>query len=149
MPYASVADVRENAIFKAMMADLPDPQIEYWIKRAERQVIREIGRSFEAETDVDILFDLNVATVYQVDVIYLNSNPELAHLKINGIKSEKKGEYTVQFGSAEEAMRQFESTATEYNSIVTSLKTAPTSNTITSIFRVGKNRKRVDYREPD
>lgn len=149
MPYASVADVRENAVFKGMMANLPDSQIEYWIKRAERQVIREIGRSFDGETDVDILFDLNVATVYQVDLLYMNTNPELAHLKINGIKSEKKGEYTVQFGSAEESMRQFESTAKEYNSIIESLKTVPSSNTISPIFRAGKTRKRVDFHEFD
>lgn len=148
MSYATIDDVKENAIFRAFITQLTDPEIERLLRRAERQLERELERKFDDVTDVDTLFDLNVATVYQVDLLYMNSNAELAHLRVNGIQSEKKGEYTVQFGSTEQAIRQFEQFASEYNSIIESLKIY-SSNNFSPVFRVGKRRKRVDLYEPD
>lgn len=89
MAFATIDDVKEHAIFKDEIATLTDPHIQRLISRAERVVTSMTGSAFAAETDVNVLFDLNVATVYMVDKLFTMTRPDNAEDAIVGLQSEK------------------------------------------------------------
>ena len=87
MAFATLTDIKEHAIFKQELSALSDAQIQRLISRAERVIVSKVGSKFVGETDADILFDLNVATVFMVDKLFIAQHPENAEDAIVGLSS--------------------------------------------------------------
>lgn len=120
MAFATIDDVKEHGIFKDEIATMTDPHIERLIKRAERIIVSMTGSSFDGETDPDVLFDLNVATVYMVDKLFTITRPDNAEDAIVGLQSETILERSHSLSKDKLfATQQFEA---EFDNIIAGLK---------------------------
>ena len=88
MAFATISDVKEHAIFKTEISELTDPQIQRLLNRAQRLIIARVGSAFVGETNPDVLFDLNVVTVFMVDKLFVTTRPENAEDGVIGLSGE-------------------------------------------------------------
>lgn len=119
MAYATVNDVKTYAIFKTEIGALSDPEIERLIQRASNVLDSRIGYSFKTATDPDVLFQLNVATVYLVDRLHLFGDKQVAESVILGVSQEDIMNYS--YTVSKEKMHIFIEFATEYEAAVSNL----------------------------
>lgn len=119
MAYATVADVKQYAIFKAEFAAMSDPEIERLIQRASNMLDSRIGYGFKNATDVDVLFQLNVATVYLVDKIHLLNDKQVAEGVILGMSQERIMNYS--YTVSNEKLQVFIDFESEYEAAVKNL----------------------------
>ncbi len=120
MAFATIDDVKEHAIFKAELSSKSDQELTYLLKRAERQVITLVRSNFENETDPQVLFDLNVVTVFMVDKLYLMAQPDVAENAIIGIQSEDLLERS--YSLSKDKMVAAQNFEAEFSSLIQSLR---------------------------
>ncbi len=134
MAFATISDVKDHAIFKVEIGELTDPQIQRLIDRAQRLIIARVGSAFVGETNPDVLFDLNVVTVFMVDKLFITTRPENAENAVIGLSNETIQERSYALSKEKTFLvTQFEE---EYERLMSGLKARV--GTRRPIFEIGR-----------
>lgn len=134
MAFATLQDIKDHAIFRAEISTLADPIIQRLLDRAARMIVHKVGSTFAGETNPDVLFDLNVATVYMVDKLFIITQPSNAENAVMGVQSEKVLERSYTLSPAKiYAAEQFEE---EFLLLISKLKARKLTRR--PIFEIGR-----------
>jgi len=91
--YATIDEVRELTSIEEIKA-LSDTKLKNYIDRAGSWIRRVTHKTFEAETDLDILLDLSTATYLLVEYLWYQDNEEVKDSAFMPVKSETIGSYS-------------------------------------------------------
>jgi len=91
--FATVEEVRELTSLDEVR-ELSDIKIQNYIDRAGAWIRRETKRTFEGETDIDILLDLQTATYLLVEYLWYQDNPEVKDNVFSPVETERIGSYS-------------------------------------------------------
>lgn len=91
--YATVEEVRDLTSLDEVK-ELSDVKLQNYIDRAGAWIRRETKRTFEGETDIDVLLDLTTATYLLVEYLWYQDNPEVKDNVFSPVETERIGSYS-------------------------------------------------------